>query len=47
MVNRIYEELDYRNEAANIELFRKLYGKDVIVPLLYREFSSERVQHAT
>jgi predicted unusual protein kinase regulating ubiquinone biosynthesis (AarF/ABC1/UbiB family) len=42
---RLHEELDYGREAANIELFRRIY-RDVDyvdVPRVYREFSTDRV----
>ncbi|MBI3304046.1 MAG: AarF/ABC1/UbiB kinase family protein [Deltaproteobacteria bacterium] len=42
---RLHEELDYRREATNIEIFRQIY-RDwnwVAVPHVYREFSTDRV----
>jgi predicted unusual protein kinase regulating ubiquinone biosynthesis (AarF/ABC1/UbiB family) len=42
---RLQEELDYRREAANVELFRRLFADDreVTIPRVYRELSSDRV----
>jgi predicted unusual protein kinase regulating ubiquinone biosynthesis (AarF/ABC1/UbiB family) len=42
---RLQEELDYRNEAANVERFRRLFADDrqVTIPRVFRELSSERV----
>jgi len=42
---RLAEELDYRREADNLELFRKLLARDreVMVPRVYRERSTTRV----
>jgi predicted Ser/Thr protein kinase len=53
-MSRIVEELDYRNEAANIELFGSLYSHrrptlekttdiQVVVPKVYREMCTEKV----
>lgn len=41
----ITKELDYRNEARNIERFRTTYKhrSDFYVPKVYREFSTDRV----
>jgi predicted unusual protein kinase regulating ubiquinone biosynthesis (AarF/ABC1/UbiB family) len=43
--DRLHEELDYRREAANIEVFRRVYEDWdwVVVPRVYREFSTDRV----
>jgi predicted unusual protein kinase regulating ubiquinone biosynthesis (AarF/ABC1/UbiB family) len=42
---RLHEELDYLNEAANLERFRSLLADDdeVMVPRLYRQFTTRRV----
>ncbi|MGB6169434.1 MAG: AarF/ABC1/UbiB kinase family protein [Geitlerinemataceae cyanobacterium] len=42
---RIFEEMDYNQEARNAELFAKLYGhlKDIYVPTIYREYTRRRV----
>jgi predicted unusual protein kinase regulating ubiquinone biosynthesis (AarF/ABC1/UbiB family) len=42
---RLHEELDYLNEAANLERFRSLLADDdeVMIPRLYREFTTRRV----
>jgi len=42
---RLREELDYQNEADNIERFRALFAGDreVVIPRVYRELSSRRV----
>ena len=42
---RMEEELDYEQEAANIELFQKLYADDpdVVIPRVVRELSTRRV----
>jgi len=42
---RLAEELDYANEAANIDAFRAIYGEDprVRIPRVYREWSTSRV----
>jgi predicted unusual protein kinase regulating ubiquinone biosynthesis (AarF/ABC1/UbiB family) len=42
---RIFEEMDYNQEARNAELFAKLYGhlKDIYVPKIYREYTRRRV----
>lgn len=39
------KELDYKNEARNIENFRKFYAKrkDFYVPRAYREYSTEKL----
>lgn len=39
------KELDYKNEARNIETFRKFYAKrrDFYVPRAYREYSTEKL----
>ncbi len=39
------KEMDYRNEARNIERFREMYKehKNFYIPKAFREFSSERV----
>lgn len=43
---RLWEELDYINEADNCELFNELYAKDnddLYVPKVYREYTSKRI----
>ncbi|HUE39190.1 MAG TPA: AarF/ABC1/UbiB kinase family protein [Candidatus Binatia bacterium] len=42
---RLSEELDYRKEAANIELFRELFADDpeIEIPRVFPELSSRRV----
>ncbi|MCX8072922.1 MAG: AarF/UbiB family protein [Candidatus Binatia bacterium] len=42
---RLYEELDYLNEASNIERFQKMFGDDpeVVIPRVYRQLTSRRV----
>lgn len=42
---RLYEELDYENEARNIERFRAMFAddKEVIIPKVYPEYTSRRV----
>lgn len=42
---RLKEELDYTREAANIDLFRRIYAgwEWVSIPRVYREFSTSRV----
>src|SRR5262249_17565299 len=42
---RLQEELDYRREADNVELFRRLFAGDreVMIPRVYRELSAGRV----
>tara|TARA_Y100001968_G_scaffold333736_1_gene398855 strand:- start:18207 stop:20072 length:1866 start_codon:yes stop_codon:yes gene_type:complete len=42
---RVFQEMDYLNEASNAELFKKLHdnNKKVAVPLIYREATSRRV----
>lgn len=43
---RLWEELDYINEADNCERFAELYAKnngDIYVPKVYRQFTSKRV----
>lgn len=42
---RIFEELDYRQEADNAERFAELYGQlpDIYVPSIYRQYTSRRV----
>ena len=42
---RLSEELDYRKEAANITLFRELFGDDdeIQIPEVFAELSSRRV----
>lgn len=42
---RLQEELDYAREAANVELFRRLYAADpeVTIPRVFRELSTRRV----
>lgn len=42
---RLEEELDYRNEANNTEIFRVLHSeqKDVYAPKVFREYSSPRL----
>lgn len=42
---RLYEELDYQNEARNIERFRKMFADDdeVVIPKVYPEYTSRRV----
>ena len=50
-MSRIFEELDYRNEAANIEKFANLYSEyngsspdvSVIVPQVYLDWCTENV----
>jgi ubiquinone biosynthesis protein len=41
----ILKELDYRNEARNIERFRTTYKfrTDFYIPMVYREFSTDRI----
>jgi ubiquinone biosynthesis protein len=41
----ILKELDYRNEARNIERFRTTYKHrtDFYIPMVYREFSTDRI----
>lgn len=41
----ILKELDYRNEARNIERFRSTYKDrtDFYIPMVYRQFSSDKV----
>ena len=43
--DRLEEELDYRNEASNVDIFRALNKnfKDVFAPKVYREFTTQRV----
>lgn len=43
--NRLEEELDYRNEADNAEIFRALNSKleQVFAPRIYTEFTTRRV----
>lgn len=43
---RLWEELDYVNEADNCERFAELYAKDndnVYVPKVYRKFTTKRI----
>ena len=42
---RVFEEMDYLNEATNAERFKKLhqYNKKIAVPTIYRETTSRRV----
>eukprot|EP00177_Eucheuma_denticulatum_P002516 GFKZ01004517.1.p1 GENE.GFKZ01004517.1~~GFKZ01004517.1.p1 ORF type:complete len:711 (-),score=101.82 GFKZ01004517.1:1987-4119(-) len=41
---RLWEELDYVNEAGNAERFKSLYGnQDVYVPRVHREYTTKRV----
>jgi predicted unusual protein kinase regulating ubiquinone biosynthesis (AarF/ABC1/UbiB family) len=42
---RLEEELDYEQEAANVERFRALFASDreVMIPRVYRELSTRRV----
>jgi predicted unusual protein kinase regulating ubiquinone biosynthesis (AarF/ABC1/UbiB family) len=42
---RLQEELDYEREAANAELFRRLFASDreMAIPRVYRALSSKRV----
>ncbi len=42
---RLFEELDYENEARNIQLFRRMFADDseVEIPNVYPELSSRRV----
>lgn len=42
---RLYEELDYLNEATNIERFQKMFADDdeVVIPRVYRSLTSRRV----
>ena len=42
---RIFEEMDYINEANNAEKFKKLHSENdkIAVPLIYREATSRRV----
>ena len=50
-MSRIFEELDYRNEAANIEKFANLYSEyngsspdvSVVVPQVYLDWCTENV----
>ena len=41
----ILKELDYRNEARNIERFRSTYKhrEDFYIPMVYREFSTDKI----
>jgi ubiquinone biosynthesis protein len=41
----IVKELDYRNEARNIERFRSTYKfrTDFYIPMVYREFSTDKI----
>lgn len=43
--DRLFEELDYENEARNIGLFRRMFADDpeVEIPAVYPELSSRRV----
>jgi predicted unusual protein kinase regulating ubiquinone biosynthesis (AarF/ABC1/UbiB family) len=43
--DRLHEEIDYRREASNIEIFRRIYAgwDSVAVPQVYREFSTGSV----
>ncbi|MCS6792851.1 MAG: AarF/ABC1/UbiB kinase family protein [Oscillatoriaceae bacterium SKYG93] len=43
--SRIYEEMDYTQEARNAERFAELYGhlKDIYVPQIYWEYTRRRV----
>jgi len=45
LAERLSEELDYRQEAANIELFRELFADDaeIEIPRVFPELSSRRV----
>ena len=45
LAERLSEELDYRKEAANIELFRELFADDpeIEIPRVFPELSSRRV----
>ena len=42
---RVFEEMDYLNEASNAEKFRDLHkdNKKIAVPIIYREATSRRV----
>ncbi len=42
---RMHEELDYENEATNVELFRRLFegDEDIVIPRVVHERSSRRV----
>ena len=42
---RIFEEMDYSQEAANAKRFEQLYGhlKDIYVPTVYPEYTRQRV----
>ncbi len=42
---RIFEEMDYQNEAKNAERFRKLHkhNPQIAVPIIYKEATSKRV----
>ncbi len=42
---RVFQEMDYINEANNAELFKKLHqdNKDICVPKIYRKATSRRV----
>jgi len=42
---RIYEEMDYNQEGANAERFRRLYGhiKGIYVPCIYWQYTDRRV----
>ncbi len=42
---RVFEEMDYINEANNAEKFRKMHEKNkkIAVPKIYKEFTSRRV----
>ena len=42
---RLHEELDYRREAANLEMFGRLLADDpeVVIPRVHRPFSTQRV----
>ena len=42
---RVFEEMDYINEADNAEKFRKMHEQNIkiAVPKIYQEFTSRRV----
>ena len=42
--SRLWEELDYEQEANNMDRFRELYADDnIYIPRVYREYTTERV----
>jgi len=45
VASRLFEEIDYRHEAANADRFAKLYShiKTIYVPRIYWEYTSHRI----